>query len=96
MANKNKKQNGFTLSIAHEGKTIVSRHFTTDQYNNEVRHSINLNDIMADLVDIIQQEFKRQDYDYMYENYNLSKDAFNQKWKKEKKEGRDYQYSIGL
>lgn len=91
-----KRENRFELAILVNGKTIVARRFTTDQYSNEVRKSIDLNDIMADLVEQIEAEFKRQDLTYQYEGYDLKKNDFKRKFSSEIKEGREYSNKIGL
>ena len=88
-----KNETPFTLTISHYGKPIVVRGFSTEQFNSDVKKSVDLNDIMDHLVSIIQNEFKNKDLEYIYDKYDLRLDDFLSKWKSERKSSKSYKLS---
>ena len=66
-----RKENQFEFSLAINGNKIISRYFSADEYNPKVRYSVDIRDMVDDIVEQIRYTLKEKDVDYMWEQYDL-------------------------
>lgn len=78
MENKNKSpergnytENKFEFRLLINNNIIISRYFSADEYNPQVRYSVDIRDVVEEIVKYIQDNLKRKDIDYQWEKYDF-------------------------
>ena len=65
------RENKFEFSLKINGNTIISRTFSANDYNPQVRNSVDIRHLVDDIVDMIQHDLKKKDLQYMWQEYDL-------------------------
>lgn len=68
-----RKENNFEFSLSINGNKIISRYFSADDYNPKIRYTVDIRNMVDDIVDQIKETLKERDVDYMWEQYDLRK-----------------------
>lgn len=66
-----KKENQFEFALSINGNKIISRYFSADEYNPKVRYSVDIRDMVDEIVEKIREGLKQKDVDFMWEQYDL-------------------------
>lgn len=74
---KKKKENVFEFALSINGNKIISRYFSADEYNPKIRYTVDIRDMVDDIVEQIRYTLKDRDVDYMWEQYDLRPNKYN-------------------
>lgn len=74
----------FLLTL--EGNIIIQRFFNVKDFNPDAKNSIDLYDVVTDICEIISQDLKEKNSEYLYENQNYILNLDNVEDKEEIKE----------
>lgn len=85
-----KKENKFEFVLYINDYKIISRYFPVEGYSPKTRYSVNIKEMVEDIVFQIQHNLKMQDVNHIYDKYDLRENAFNNKWSAEIKAGKKY------
>lgn len=85
-----KKENKFEFALFVNDYKIIQRYFTADDYNPKIRNSVDIREMVDDIVFQIQETLKKRDVDYQWENYDLRENIFLKKWNNEIKKAKKY------
>jgi hypothetical protein len=75
-----RKENKFEFALFVNDFKIISRFFSGDNYNPKIRNSVDIRNLVDDIILQIQDEIKKRDIDHIWEKYDLRENAFMTKW----------------
>ena len=65
------KENKFEFILKINDHIIISRYFSADNYNPQVRNSVDIRNCVEDIVDHIQETLKLRDIEYQWGQYDF-------------------------
>jgi len=64
-------ENKFEFQLKINNNIVISRYFSADVYNPQVRNSVDIRYMVDEIVEIIQETLKKRDIRYMWQEYDL-------------------------
>lgn len=66
-----KRENKFEFILKINDNIIISRYFSADEYNPQVRYSVDIRNAVEEIVSFIQETLKMKDIECQWGKYDL-------------------------
>ena len=63
-----KKENKFEFALFINDYKIIGRYFSADDYNPQIRNSVDIKHLVDEIVEMIRADLKQKDVEYIWEH----------------------------